>query len=283
MSDQIFTALLINLDRDVARLEHMQKQLAQAGITFSRQAGVMGDNVPDDLRPYFFDAGGSPKTSMKRGEIGCYASHLRALKRVASGELGYTVLVMEDDLLIPVDLKKIIADAQHAMPAGWDILRLSSPPRRAYVPLARIGTRLLIRYSKIPNSAGAYLITPTGAQKFLQYGVRGLTFDDDLRRPWFHAMETYGIVPSPITAGVLQSSIDSIEAGRFDKGMSSRKERIVRGDHAFAFRRMNYNRRDLGTGRWLACVAINIADMLFKPLLRHSLIDRAAQLFPSGK
>ena len=279
MTEQTFSALLLNLDRDTARREHMEKQLAQAQITFTRQSGILGDAVPADLRPYFYDASGQPKTTMKRGEIGCYASHLCALKRVAKGELGDAVLIMEDDLTIAPDLIDLIAQAQKHAPKGWDILRLSNPSRRAYAPVVRIGERLLVRYSKIPNSAGAYLVTPAGAQKFLERGVRGLTFDDDLRRPWFHKMETYGILPPPTRAGALQSTIDAVEAGRFDKGISSRKERILRGDHFHALTRLTYNMRNLGGLNWLACSAINIADMVAKPILGHSIIDCAARLF----
>ena len=281
--EQNFTALLLNLDRDTARRAHMEQQLAQAHIAYTRQPGVLGDDVPDDLRSYFYDASGAPKTTMKRGEIGCYASHLRALKRVASGELGAAVLVMEDDLTITPDFISILAEAQERASKGWDILRLSNPTRRAYVPVARVGERFLVRYSKIPNSAGAYLVTPAGAQKFLERGVRGLTFDDDLRRPWFHHMETYGILPPPARAGALQSTIDTVEAGRFDKGMSSRMERILRGDHFHALTRLVYNVRNLGVGNWLACSAINIGDMLAKPVVGYSIVDRAARLFFSSR
>ncbi|MGB9154723.1 MAG: glycosyltransferase family 25 protein [Alphaproteobacteria bacterium] len=284
MSLQNFSVLLLNLDRDTARRAHMEKQLAHAKITFARQPGILGDAVPDDLRPFFYTESGEPKTTMKRGEIGCYASHLRALQRVASGELGYAVLIMEDDLELAPDLIQIIAEAQRAMPLGWDILRLSCPSRRAYVPLAKIGgDRFVVRYSKIPNSAGAYLITPTGAQKFLQQGVRGLTFDDDLRRPWFHHLDTYGIVPPPTRAGMLQSTIDSVEAGRFDKGMSSRMERILRGDHSYMFKRIAYNMRTMGAGYWLACTVINVTDMLVKPIRGSSIIHSATRLFPGSQ
>ena len=281
MSEQSFSALLLNLDRDTARRDHMEQQLAQASIAFTRLSGVLGDAVPEDLRPCFFDASGQPKTTMKRGEIGCYASHLCALQRVASGALGAAVLVMEDDLEIAPDLIDILAEAVRAAPAGWDIMRLSCPSRRAYVPSASLGaSRVLARYSKIPNSAGAYLITPAGANKFLQRGIRGLTYDDDLRRPWFHKMETFGILPPPVKAGVLKSTIDAVEAGRFDKGISSRVERLLRGDHFYAFKRLGYNIRNLGVISWLACTVINFADMLAKPLLGHSIIHQAARLFP---
>ncbi|MDR3425764.1 MAG: glycosyltransferase family 25 protein [Alphaproteobacteria bacterium] len=281
---QNFSALLLNLDRDVERRGHMEKQLAKAQVAFTRQSGILGEAVPDDLRSYFYDAQGLPKTTMKRGEIGCYASHLRALKRVASKELGGAVLIMEDDLELVPDFLDILRTALLAVQPNWDIIRLSCPPRRAYAPVARLdAAHVLARYSKIPNSAGAYLVTPAGAQKFLQRGVRGLTFDDDLRRPWFHRMETFGVIPPPAKAGVLKSTIDAIEAGRFDKGISSRAERLVRGDHLYAFKRLAYNISNLGPMNWLACSVINLVDMLAKPILGHSIIHVAARYFPARR
>ncbi len=280
---QNFSALLLNLDCDTVRLRHMEEQLQRARIVFSRQAGIKGDKLPNELRPYFYDAAGRPKTTMKKGEIGCYASHLRALQRVAAGELGPAVLIMEDDLDIAPDLIAIIAEARRAAPKDLDILRLSSDSRRAYVPVARVGaSRFLVRYSKIPTSAGAYLVTPHGALKFLTSGIRGLTFDDDLRRPWFHGMETFGVLPSPVRAGVLTSSIDAIEPGRFDKGMSSTMERFVRGDLYHGVKRLTYNMRSLGAAKWGACFLINLIDMPAKRIVGRSIIHDAARLFTAG-
>ncbi len=277
---QNFSALLLNLDRDTARREHMEAQLAQAHIAFTRLPGILGDAVPDDLRSSFYDASGKAKTSLKRGEVGCYASHLAALKRVAAGEFGDAVLIMEDDLKIAPDLIEIIAEARAKAPNDWDILRLCNPSRSAYVPTARLsGNRVLARYSRIPVSAGAYVITPKGARKFLQNGVRGLPYDIDLRRPWFHGMKTSGVLPPPIKAGVLKSTIDAIEAGRCDANASPCMERMRRGDLFYAFKRLAYNMNDLGVRNWLICCGINIADKIAKLLLKRSITDEAAKIF----
>ncbi len=277
---QNFTALLLNLDRDTGRRTHMERELAQVGIIHTRQSGILGDAVPEALRGFFYTSDGLPKTGMKRGELGCYASHLLAMTSIADGAMGPVVLIMEDDLALAPDLITTLDEALRALPPKWDIVRLCCPARRAYVPIARLSThRLLVRYSRIPNSAGAYLITPQGARKFLQHGVRGLTFDDDLRRPWFHGMESYGILPPPVEAGRLKSTIDSIEAGRFDKGMSSRQERFRRGDHRHTFRRVAFMIRDLGLKNWLLCSAINLVDMLAKPILKKTIIHKAAAVW----
>lgn len=282
MNGQNFSALLLNLDRDHERLTHMKTQLAAAGIVFTRLSGIVGDDVPATLRHFFFNPDGAPKTTMKRGEIGCYASHLRALQAVAAGTYGPVVLILEDDLTMAPDSVDVIAALLQTLPPQWDILRLSNPPRRAYAPLRDLGHgRWLVRYSKIPTSAGVYLVTPAGAQKFLTHGVRGLTFDDDLRRPWFHHMDSYGVVPPPMPAGAIkQSSIDAAEAGRFDKGISSNMERLQRGDYRYTLLRLRQNLHDLGVVNWVICQVINVMDMLARPLMGRSIIHRATWLFP---
>jgi hypothetical protein len=87
-------------------------------------------------------------------------------------------------------------------------------------------------------------------------------------------------LPPPAKAGVLKSTIDSIEAGRFDKGISSRMERILRGDHVHAFRRLAYNVKNLGLKNWVLCSAINLADMILKPFIRRHIFDVSDKFFP---
>ena len=80
-----FDAWLINLDRDADRLAHMTAQCAAAGVAFSRFP-ALGPDLTDDLRPAFYDDAGQAFAPLKRGEIGCYGSHLAVMaKAVASG------------------------------------------------------------------------------------------------------------------------------------------------------------------------------------------------------
>jgi hypothetical protein len=92
-------------------------------------------------------------------------------------------------------------------------------------------------------------------------------------------METYGIVPPPVKAGVLRSTIDTIEPGRFNKGVSSRMERLLRGDHLYALKRVTYNMRFLGMRDWLLCGGINVTDMCSKALFDISILHRATRVF----
>lgn len=85
--------VLINLDRSVDRLVHMKAQFERADIAFERSQAVDGANLPGSVKPYFCDAAGITVSTLRPGEIGCYASHLCVWQRVAEGKYGPSVLI----------------------------------------------------------------------------------------------------------------------------------------------------------------------------------------------
>ncbi|MDD3371249.1 MAG: glycosyltransferase family 25 protein [Alphaproteobacteria bacterium] len=276
---QPLPAILINLDRDADRLAHMQKQLDTAGLSFARQAGFLGKDIPKELRSRFFDAQGNPKTALTDGEIGCYASHLAALSRVADGEFGDAALIMEDDLALAPGFADIVGDCLDNMPDDWGLLRLSNPPRSAYAPLAPVGeNRFLVKYSRIPVGSAAYAVSRGGAKTFLAKGFRGLPVDIDFRYPWIHGLKTFGVVAPAAKAGVLASSIDTVGQKRKQAAAPSSVQRLRRGDGAQTFKRIAYNIRDLGFENWLICAGTNLACMVVARSTRRKLIQKAADV-----
>lgn len=266
-NDSLFGAILLNLDRDTARRSWMEAQLAAANIAFERQSGVLGkDGIPAAVAPFFAAETPAFTHPLRVGEIGCYASHLMAMQRVASGALGPMVLVMEDDLIVSPDLVAIIRDAVAKLPPDWDMLRLSNPPKRATKVVARLSDgRDIIRYSKIPNSAGAFLVTVEGARKFLRPVPRVLPADEDMRRPWRFGLQEYGIVPAPVQPDILdRSSIESLQPKSAIKKGSPLFETLRKVEFSHLFDRPASNIRDLGLGGWLWCLARNGWDRIAK-------------------
>jgi glycosyl transferase family 25 len=259
-NDGLFGAILLNLDRDASRRIWMESQLAAANIAFERHSGVLGgEMLPAAVAPYFGGARPAFTHPLRVGEIGCYASHLMAMRRVASGALGPIVLVMEDDLIVSTDLVAIIRDALAKLPAGWDMLRLSNPPKRATRTVARLADgRELIRYSKIPNSAGAFLVTVAGARKFLKPGPRVLPADEDMRRPWRFGLQEYGVVPAPVQPDILdRSSIESLQPKSAVPKGNALFEALRKVEFSHLLARPAANMRDLGPGGWLSCLMRN--------------------------
>jgi glycosyl transferase family 25 len=197
---------LINLDRDVERLQNMAEQLHSLGMSFDRVPAILGTDMPDWLRPYFLREDGAIASELRHGEVGCYASHLMVMLRIACGQR--PALVLEDDLKIHAEFPEIL-DAVDRLPAGWDIIRLSNDLKRGYAPVSKLSPKYqTVKFHRVPPSTGAYLITPKGAHKFLAWkGARRLPIDQDLRRIWECQLRTYGIYPQPILPNIGQSTI----------------------------------------------------------------------------
>ena len=256
---------LINLARDQDRLAHMTAQLAAAGLAFERVPAIEGTALPGRLADYLLTASGAVASKLKRGEVGCYGSHLVIHDRIVAEKLGPAILVLEDDLRIGTDLAGLLATLVERLPADWDIVRLSNLPKAAFVPVAGMDGRYeLVRYSKIPNNTGAYLINPRGAAKFLaKPKPRIHAIDEDLRRPWDFGLKTYGVMPPPIVSNIFDSTIDRMD----DRGLQRRLKipKLLTGRTeglGGGVRRAAYNIADLGLGMWVRCLMRNYGRAL---------------------
>lgn len=206
---------VINLDRDRERLTRMIAEGERVGLSFERFAAVDGNRLEADLREQFYDGDKLHEPAFTPGEIGVYASHLRIL-RLLEERTGEFALVLEDDVGLADDLISTI-DAAIKVAGDWDIIRLSNASKSVFMPMAPLGSgRELVQYWTVPNSAGAYLISRTGAIKFANaYAKRTMPIDEDLRRPWQSGLVTYGVLPPPVTPDVLEkSTIDSMGRNR---------------------------------------------------------------------
>jgi glycosyl transferase family 25 len=210
----VVTILVINLERDVERLAHMRTQLDAAKLPFDRFPALRGDELPESLQRFFAE-----DADLSVGEVGCYASHLAILEKMASGEITSPVLILEDDLALPADLAAIIDALLKVAPRDWDFVRLSNQPRWAVRRVADFAGRYsLCRYSEVPGSTGASLVSKDGAVKFLKGGPRRFPVDQDLRRPWAWGLNMFGVAPAPITPDVLpQSSISTMSPSTGDR------------------------------------------------------------------
>ena len=254
--------IVINLDRDHERMAHMRGQLAAAGVPCARFSALRGDALPPDLARYFpVDAKLSP------GEIGCYASHLAILQRIARGELASPQLVLEDDVGLPSDLPLALDALIAALPERWDIVRLSYHTKRVTRPIAALGEgRELVRYSRVPTTTGAYLISASGARKFLAQRPRRLPIDHDLKRVWEWGLDTYGVSPPLIAHDVFgQSTIDALSPTGRARLHGGKRELIA------PLSRLRQGIRDFGLPRWLALGPLNLAVRVTPKRLRPSI------------
>jgi len=189
--------LYINRDCDDDRRANLELALRASDLAAERIPAIEGLSVPDGLRDYFFDDDGLV-SSLTPGEVGCYASHLKACESIAARKLDYA-LVLEDDAVPPRDLRRIIKDVMSQLPKDWDVVHLCGVPRRAVKPLAELERgRTLVRYSRVPSGAFGYLISAAGARKLLTPIRRYWPFDTDMKRPWLLGLQIYGVTPSVV-------------------------------------------------------------------------------------
>ena len=263
--------LLINLERDNCRLAHMRGQCARLGLTFERFAAVRGADLPDNLKPYFDGA-----DTLSPGEIGCYASHLAAFEHAAAHD-GPT-LVLEDDVDLPDDFRALLDEIMHAAPAGWDMVRLTSTPKRAFMDVAALaGGRRLVRNSNVPGATGAYLVSPAGARKFLRAAPRFLPVDQDLKPVWAWGLNIFGVAPTPVRADIFEdSSIDAMAPAQGARKNEARLTRLRLGRLAEAGARHAHVLHQFGFARWLWAEAVNLALTLTPRGQRPALLMRAA-------
>lgn len=243
--------VVINLDRDQARLAAVSKEFARSSIAFERFAAVNGLAVPEAVRPYFFGADGRPAPTLTRGEVGCYASHLTLWRRIAQGRYGAPTLICEDDIGLAQDFVDVLDATLRSVDEGWDIIRLSVLSNRVVWPVCRIPEGYdLVRYSKVPVRLGAYLISEQGARKLLKPGLRTRPVDIDLARPWELDLNVYGIDPAPVFQPTTNpSSIDAIEQRRYPRrarGVLGIPSRLLGRDR---LARYWYNARMVGAYR----------------------------------
>ena len=156
-----------------------------------------------------------------------------------------------------------VLDTLRLVPPGWDIIRLSNPPKRAFLPMARLpGCCELVVYSRIPNNTGAYLMSRTGAQKFLGFsGLRHRAVDEDMRRPCNCALVTYGIVQPPIRSNIFDSGIDAMG----DRNLSTRRKlpKLFTGrteGPVGGVRRLAWGIRALGMKSFMRCMWRNLVS-----------------------
>ena len=194
-----FAAYVINLEHATARWEHMHAQLETLGIPYFRIEGVYGDRLTDpvpgyDEHSYHLRHG---KVTNKR-EIGCYFSHIKAMKTFLASDLPYA-LILEDDVTLPTGIAALLEGA--AVHGGaWDMLRLTSSREGEFLPFAHLPEGSELAYNlKVLKNTGAYFVNRHAARccvdKMLPMRI---PYDVALDRDWDYGFRTACIVPFPV-------------------------------------------------------------------------------------
>lgn len=261
----------INRDKDRERRSCIEGQLAAACAWAERVPAIEGNDVPGELSKYFFHDG-QAISRLSPGEVGCYASHLRAAQTVVARGLSCG-LVLEDDAIVPTLLNIDLAEILDNAPFGWDVIHLSNNPSHAYRPLVKLSRqREIVCYSRIPANMVGYLISASGAMKLLSPGVREWPIDTDLRQPWQFDLQIFGIVPKLISHNDALASavLEYGERSRLRRGLRKPTLKYPLGNPLHTPWGAWFNLRRLGLGWWGRCSLENLSRRLLPSKLSRA-------------
>ena len=135
------------------------------------------------------------------GEIGCYMSHLDALRQFVESDAGYAA-IFEDDAQLPTELSSAIAEI--AAVDDWDLVKLMhhrSGFLRARRQLASTDRVLGTIAFGPTGSSAAYLVNRAAAQRLLDRLLpMSLPFDVALERGWSMGLRVRHISPDLVRA-----------------------------------------------------------------------------------
>tara|TARA_B110000211_G_scaffold97818_1_gene113986 strand:+ start:1329 stop:2180 length:852 start_codon:yes stop_codon:yes gene_type:complete len=179
---------VINLDRSPERLPAIGNDLDLAGLQWSRLRAVEPDtdyvtaiDVYDNARAnYLFGR------DLTRGEVGCFLSHLEALR--ALSQSGYYIgLILEDDAQLFHDAAPMIAEISAALTGKvphWACVNLSYTTHLRRRSVASFTDNTLYRAYQFPLLTSALLWRTEQAKVFVQWceatGIYA-PFDNQLR------------------------------------------------------------------------------------------------------
>jgi glycosyl transferase family 25 len=269
----------INRDRDADRRESVEGYLKLAGLKGERIEGVEGLAVPEHFKGLFF-TGDRLHSGLKPGEVGCYASHLTAMKAIVEQGLDYA-LILEDDAVVPANLREIVGDVLANLPSGWDLIHICHDSNRAVKPVAQLGDgHRIVRFSRVPENATGYIMSRAGAMKFLRPIKRYWPLDTDFRQPWRFNLNIYGVAPRLIRPDYnFESSIHKMgNHSRLRRGLPIPKSYCWTGNPLHSAESRVFNVRKLGLRAWFICATHNglrrtVRMLGLGPMLRKLRLD----------
>ena len=162
----------INLDKDVARRESMERQLSGLSLNYQRIEAVYGRDLSEEqLRTIYSENKALRRHSMKLvpAHIGCSASQLLAYREIVRRDLPYA-LILEDDVILPIDLSDKLQEIEGQLRVGHPEVLLLSPAKAEMS--CPDDVRTSEHFSIAPFISGywtsSYIVTNLAAQSLLK-------------------------------------------------------------------------------------------------------------------
>lgn len=198
-TDFVIPAFIINLDRDVARWQSISGALDGLGIPYQRVSAIDARKRIDLIRRVVHrDFVYVPaRRNLTDAEVGCYLSHLAALKRVVRQGLP-AAMIFEDDVVFDPSFPHFYRHDLAKFLAASDIVKFEGihypHTSKSGIAIAEGTTGRLLLRIKPTLGAAAYAVTRNGALALLKAAsVPDRPFDHKLAyydRHWVDYAET---------------------------------------------------------------------------------------------
>ena len=195
---------LINLKRAQERLNSCKKEFKKVELEYTLVEAVDGKQIKlphPNFSHFRYSALHGKKINL--GELGCYLSHLKVLKKFIESEHNLA-LVCEDDIEFNPSINKIIEEALNCgikfdllrLSGGIDINKEKGNPFR--LKNLHDEFHLSINFGFKPGT-GCYLINRKGAAEILKrLKIMSLPIDHAIDRDWLLNVKSLSVSPSPV-------------------------------------------------------------------------------------
>lgn len=153
---------VVNLKQDLDRWKNFKLKAKKQNIKLTRFNAILGKNVDKKSKNYIDRFG--LKTKLKDGQIGCALSHINLWNKIKKSKAN-TILILEDDSIIPknfwVNYQKYMAE----LPKNWDMVLFGGSRIKGH----KYSKHLLKPKKTVHGNWGtfAYLIKKSTATKLL--------------------------------------------------------------------------------------------------------------------
>lgn len=193
---------VLNLDRSPERLAAIARTLDALGISPVRVPAVDGRTLSlplPGIDPALYL--GTHGRELLMGEVGCYLSHLRALRLFLDSGFAQAMVLEDDADVTPRAPALVDVLTAPGAPDDWDVVKFEAHHRTLGLPLRRLspGGSLCALPHRSAGSA-AYLVNRAAAAALLDRLLpMRMPYDIAFDRGWDLGLRVRGLRPYPVT------------------------------------------------------------------------------------
>lgn len=181
----------------------MRARFAALGLDHEILDATDGGTLTDAQRARVDHAGRKKITRypLTDNEIGCYFSHLRAMRRVAEGSEPMAAILEDDVTLSPRLPEALAAIEARALPFDAITLHRTLKKGEIFAPCAELAPGLSLgRVGYTHMNLQGYVLSREGARRFLERNAPIThAVDKELHRYWANGLDIYGLSEAMVT------------------------------------------------------------------------------------